>query len=63
MTIDDPKQLTTYYTVDATIKILNERLEAYDILDVFNIVYPYQNQAIIDLKQESGELVTANLLE
>jgi hypothetical protein len=37
----------------------DERNEAYDILDVFNIVYPNQN----DLKQESGEVVTTHLLE
>lgn len=38
--IDDPKQLTTYQNVDTTIQAYRERLEAYDMLDVFTLVFP-----------------------
>jgi hypothetical protein len=61
--LDDPKQLGTFHAVDSTIKVFTERLIAYDMDDVFNLVKPIDVSNVPTLTEAAGTVVTTNLIE
>jgi hypothetical protein len=62
MTIDDPKQLSTYHSIDSLLQQVQERLEAYDMVDVFTLVHPVNAAIQVDLEMDGREAATHKLL-
>lgn len=62
MTIDDPKQLSSYHSIDSLLLQVRERLEAFDMMDVFTLVQPVDAESVPDLQMDGAEAVTNPLL-